>query len=155
AWVGIEAGENLFLDRYFVEGDWIVLEVGLGAACRVRTADLVIGYRGGRRTGGGAFVEVEGGRGGGGPVDPGGALLRRPEEAEFWERIVSDPFDATARLVYADWLDEHDDAHAWVFRESMPFAHRHLRLDWVGGTGWVDCGPSDRRRTLWEFAGVT
>ena len=33
-----------------------------------------------------------------------------PEERALLSAIIADPDDDTARLVYADWLDEHADA---------------------------------------------
>ncbi len=48
-------------------------------------------------------------------------FFRHPEEHGFWKEIVRDPLDETSRLVYADWLDDHDDPDAWVFRERLPF----------------------------------
>lgn len=35
-------------------------------------------------------------------------ILPSDEEATFLEAIHADPNDANVRLVYADWLDEHD-----------------------------------------------
>ena len=37
---------------------------------------------------------------------------RRDEEAAFWKAIDADPEDDTARLVFADWLQERDDPRA-------------------------------------------
>jgi uncharacterized protein (TIGR02996 family) len=87
-------------------------------------------------------------------LDPVRSLFRHPEEACFWDRIATDSLDATARAVYADWLDDHGDPHAWVFREPRPFRLAGLRLDWVWATGRVACGPP-QGRPLWAFARTT
>jgi uncharacterized protein (TIGR02996 family) len=88
-------------------------------------------------------------------VDPLRCLFRHPDEAGFWDRVAADSFDATARLVYADWLDDHDDPHAWVFREPAPFVYAGQRLDWTGAMGRVLTGAPERRGSVWEFARLT
>lgn len=51
-----------------------------------------------------------------------------PDEAAFLTAIVANPHDDTARLVYADWLDEHGQADraAEIRLEHPP---------WLGGRG--------------------
>lgn len=87
-------------------------------------------------------------------VDPVLCLFRRPEESGFWNQIAADCLDVTARIVYADWLDDHDDGFGWVFREPRPFRLGNLKLDWIGAMARVDCRPFERRR-VWQFACVT
>lgn len=33
-----------------------------------------------------------------------------PDRAAFWKMLKDDPTDETARLVFADWLEEHDES---------------------------------------------
>src|SRR4051794_35882309 len=61
AWWGVEGGESLWVDNWFPDGDWTVLDVGLRAGCRVRTCDLVFGERNPDRTGRELFVQLEDG----------------------------------------------------------------------------------------------
>src|SRR4051812_31227057 len=45
------------------------------------------------------------------------------DEATFLEALKANPADDTARLVYADWLDEHDEpAKAEFLRLTVAFA---------------------------------
>lgn len=57
------------------------------------------------------------------------------DEAAFTRAILSDPKDTTARLVFADWLDEHGrHVQAKYLREIR--AHKFVRLVFVSG-GWA------------------
>ena len=63
------------------------------------------------------------------------------EEAGFIKALLADPDDRTVLLVYADWLDEHDDPRGEYLRllaaEQPDRSHLHL----VGNTlerTWVD-----------------
>lgn len=47
-----------------------------------------------------------------------GALFPQPELA-FLHAINTDPDDLTAKLVYADWLDEHDDPRGPLLRTEV------------------------------------
>jgi uncharacterized protein (TIGR02996 family) len=38
------------------------------------------------------------------------------EDAAFLRTVLASPEDATARLVYADWLDDRSDARAGLLR---------------------------------------
>ena len=42
-----------------------------------------------------------------------------PEQEAFEKSIDANPLDATTHLVYADWLDEHDQPDEAAFRRSM------------------------------------
>lgn len=63
------------------------------------------------------------------------------DELAFLKAIADNPADETARLAYADWLQDHGDgARAAVARLSAEFArflrelgepHRKLRPEWV------------------------
>jgi uncharacterized protein (TIGR02996 family) len=44
-----------------------------------------------------------------------------PDEAAFLKAITDNPADETARLVYADWLTDHDDPRATFARLSADF----------------------------------
>lgn len=44
------------------------------------------------------------------------------EEEAFLQRILANPTDDTARLVYADWLEERNDARAEFLRVECEFA---------------------------------
>jgi uncharacterized protein (TIGR02996 family) len=87
-------------------------------------------------------------------VDPVLCLFRHPEESGFWNQITADGLDVTGRIVYADWLDDHDDGFGWVFREPRPFQLGNVKLDWIGAMARVDCRPLERRM-LWQFARIT
>jgi uncharacterized protein (TIGR02996 family) len=154
-WMGVVAVEDFWVDWFFGEGPWTVLELSLGMACRVRTADIVWGQPAGGRARREVFVELKGGPVTAALLDPAGSFFRHPAEAGYWERVVSDPADAAARAEYAAWLDDHGDPEAWVFREPTPFALGRTRLDWAGAAGRMLCDPPDRRPPLWAFAGTT
>jgi uncharacterized protein (TIGR02996 family) len=42
-----------------------------------------------------------------------------PGEADLLAAVLADPGDDTARLVYADWLDEHDDPRGKYLRDTV------------------------------------
>jgi uncharacterized protein (TIGR02996 family) len=79
------------------------------------------------------------------------------EEAGLREALFSDPDDDTARLVYADWLDEHGQPeraefirlqckHASVYHEAIfvsgdPEADRMNRLEKEHGERWLAGAP--------------
>jgi uncharacterized protein (TIGR02996 family) len=44
-----------------------------------------------------------------------------PDEAAFLKAITDNPADETARLVYADWLSDHDDPRAAFARLAADF----------------------------------
>lgn len=88
-------------------------------------------------------------------------FFRNPEERGFWEAIVREPADATPRLIYADWLDEHDDPDAWIFRQEAPFnrssafnlgwlesASQILRqgFNWQQTSVWAMCSQTQEHR---------
>lgn len=50
-----------------------------------------------------------------------------PEEAGFWAALAADPTDDTARLVFADWLDDRGDPRATWVRD--PGLARYMRAD--------------------------
>ena len=51
------------------------------------------------------------------------------EEEAFLEALKANPADDTTRLVYADWLDEHDQPQkAEYLRLTQPTAQRMLRF---------------------------
>ncbi|MDY3556168.1 diguanylate cyclase [Gemmata sp. JC717] len=156
-WYGVEADEPVPVSSCARNGDRTVIRIGAHGCCRVRTDDITVedytSFRAGSSQA--LFVPVPLADG---PVaaellDPVRSFFRRPDEAGFWERITADWCDPTARLVYADWLDEHDDPHAGVFRHPAPFADAYLRFDWVGAARRVGPQLIGRQRTLWEFAG--
>ena len=70
----------------------------------------------------------------------GAVLLPPPGRSRVLGTNHNGLLDTTARLVYADWLDEHDDPYAWVFREPMPFTHGYHRFTWVGAMGRIQSG---------------
>ena len=46
----------------------------------------------------------------------------RPEDKEFLKDIIANPEDDAIRLIYADWLDEHDDPRAELIRVQCELA---------------------------------
>ncbi len=87
-------------------------------------------------------------------LDPVRCLFRHPDETGFWSEIAADSLDITARVIYADWLDDHDDGFGWVLREPWPFRLGNVKFDWIGAVARVDCRPLERRR-LWQFGRIT
>ena len=88
------------------------------------------------------------------PADPGRCLFRQPDEAAFWRAILAAPGDDLPRLVYADWLDEHDDPHAWVFRDPRPFtAPDGQRLGWATAAAAVGGWVVEARPSWWQCLG--
>ncbi len=154
-WIGALAERPVWVDRFFREGAWTVLELDLGAACRVRTADIEWGRA--PNSGGlpQALVTLEDGSVSSALLDPGRAFLRHPDEAGLWDRVVSNPGDPAVRTGFAAWLEQHGDPEAWVFREPAPFALGSTRLDWVEAAWYLRLAPPDRRPPLWAFAGTT
>jgi uncharacterized protein (TIGR02996 family) len=63
------------------------------------------------------------------------------EEKAFVRAIVDNPTDAFARLVYADWLEEHGDSRAEYLR---------LLLRLAGSTNG-DQRADEHRKRLWEL----
>jgi uncharacterized protein (TIGR02996 family) len=70
-----------------------------------------------------------------------------PEEA-LLATILDDPDADTARLVFADWLEEHGDARAATFR-NLPEVCRFL----AGLRYAFDAGASLRQLQEWVFGG--
>lgn len=158
-WYGVRAGTPVPVYDPVPDGDSTVLELWSDSWCRVRTADIEVEGRASVRTHpeevAAALVRLDNAPLTADLLDPVRYFFRHPDEAGFWETITSDPSDATARLIYADWLDEHGDPHAWVFREPMPFAHGYLRLEWTGAAVRVAEPLADRPWAVWEFASPT
>jgi uncharacterized protein (TIGR02996 family) len=46
-----------------------------------------------------------------------------PDDAAFLSAILADPSDDLVRLVYADWLEEHDDPRGPFIRAQTELAH--------------------------------
>jgi uncharacterized protein (TIGR02996 family) len=157
-WYVVRPGAPVPVYELVRDGDSTGLEFWSDVRCRVPTADIEVEWRAPAwphpEEVASALVRLDDGPVTADLLDPVRCLFRRPDEAGFWNRIVTDCFDATARLVYADWLDDHDDPHAWTFRESRPFRLDSLRLDWAGAMGRVDCGTTAQRRTLWDFGRI-
>jgi uncharacterized protein (TIGR02996 family) len=156
-WYGVEPNVYLPVFDCVPVGDGVVLELARDAGCRVRRTDVAVRPQ---RPGSTALHEARpaltplaDGPMADALLDPARSLFRAPAEAGFWERMASEPLDATARLVYADWLDEHDDPYGWVFREVRPFRAGPHRFDWIGAVGRVNCA-APYARTLWQFAGA-
>ena len=75
--------------------------------------------------------------------------------------VVADLSDDTAKLVYADWLDERDDPRGQFLRDSVaafraersyrpPGRHRNRGVTWSGShcLRGSDCGVQDRAETF-------
>lgn len=76
-------------------------------------------------------------------LDPVDHLYRHPDERAFWAAVLAAPWDDLPRAVYADWLQEHDDPHDWVFRSGSPFSVGGAPAGWgkaARGTVLPDCG---------------
>ena len=68
-----------------------------------------------------------------------------PGEADLLARVVSDLRDDTAKLVYADWLEEHDDPRGPFLRKFVAAAAGDAKLP-----------PSRRLAKAWrDIVGVT
>jgi uncharacterized protein (TIGR02996 family) len=50
------------------------------------------------------------------------AVCMKPEEARFLERICAEPAEDGPRLIFADWLDEHDDPRGEFIRVQIALA---------------------------------
>lgn len=61
------------------------------------------------------------------------------EDAAFLRHIRANPFEHTARLVYADWLEERGDPRAVVIRREDEL--RQLDVEWWSGRQRDDRGP--------------
>jgi len=86
------------------------------------------------------------------PTRPAGATA---DERGFLGAIKKSPDDATARLIYADWLDEHDRPFEAVLqREQAGVAEVRYKLRRTSG-GLFACGqlPGNCRTGLWSDRG--
>jgi uncharacterized protein (TIGR02996 family) len=81
-----------------------------------------------------------------------------PQELGFLSAIVADQLDETSRLVYADWLDEHDDPRGAFLREFVESARDpkaslpdgdEFPLVWRQVTG-IKARASIRDHVLWH-----
>jgi uncharacterized protein (TIGR02996 family) len=79
------------------------------------------------------------------------------EEAALLMAIVNNPADLTARLVYCDWLDEHDDPRAIFLRigceaaSMRPEDERWFALKLRAEEIWVGLVVNPRWREWAEF----
>lgn len=84
------------------------------------------------------------------------------DEAAFLEAIRANPADDTARLVYADWLDERGDPRAEFIRLRQQYAQLTDRINelagecdpaWLAAVGGPESRPQEIRlrsgRWLW------
>lgn len=61
------------------------------------------------------------------------------EEAAFIRAVRADPGERTARLAYADWLDERDDPRAVAIRRDAELLA--AAAEWAAGRERADRGP--------------
>ncbi len=78
-----------------------------------------------------------------------------PTALTFEDMLDSDPMDNTTRLIYADWLDEHDgadlaDAHRWIVAQQAhpklqaagmefgPTGIKPINFEWTFGKSYFD-----------------
>ncbi len=74
------------------------------------------------------------------------------DEREFLKAICANPADDTARLVYADWLEEHDqDERAEFIRVQIELHHMSADVPENCVPRWAEL--SARERELWELHG--
>src|SRR5215207_7405081 len=59
------------------------------------------------------------------------------DENDFLRDILAKPDDATRRLAYADWLEEHGDPRAQFLRME-PTLERISYVDWLEKDGRID-----------------
>ena len=59
------------------------------------------------------------------------------EDTAFLRSVIAFPEDATARLVYADWLDDRNDPRAELLRTGWD-ASRLSFVDWIAQQGHLD-----------------
>ena len=55
------------------------------------------------------------------------------DEADFLHKLLENPADDTARLVYADWLDERGDEESKTKAQFLRLTVRPLRADRAAG----------------------
>lgn len=86
--------------------------------------------------------------------DPAATL---PGEEAFLAAVVAAPGDDTARLVYADWLDEHDDPRGKYLRDTVTAFRGGTKLPRELRTwkAWTDLVGIDLMRRLWQKAPPT
>ena len=89
-------------------------------------------------------------------------------ESAFLKQLEAEPDDDTTRLVYADWLDEHDDLRGeflrtWVLLRTADepqrseYRQRILELRPIMATGWLaralpDVASDEVREALFRVA---
>ncbi|WP_439627896.1 DUF1963 domain-containing protein [Gemmata sp.] len=73
-------------------------------------------------------------------------------EADLLAAVLADPGDDTARLVYADWLDEHDDPRGQYLRDTVAAFRNGTKLPRESRTwkAWSDLVGIDLMRRLWQ-----
>ena len=75
-----------------------------------------------------------------------------PGEADLLAAVLADPGDDTARLAYADWLDEHDDPRGAHLRDTVTAFRRGTKLprESRAWKAWTDLVGVDLMRSLWQ-----
>jgi uncharacterized protein (TIGR02996 family) len=64
----------------------------------------------------------------------------------FIQRIVEDPYDVDVRLIFADWLQDHDgDAYAEFIRVQVELEERSVCPVWCPGPDHCETAALRRR----------